>query len=73
MKKFISMAILAMAVVACHETKKPVTKVCSRPDSTALVKPVKKVLYVCPMDSEVVSDKPDSCFKCGMDLIKKED
>ena len=27
--------------------------------------------YVCPMDSDVVSDKPGKCTKCGMALVKK--
>lgn len=27
-------------------------------------------MYKCPMDPEVVSDKPGSCPKCGMDLVK---
>ncbi len=26
--------------------------------------------YICPMHSDVVSDKPGSCPKCGMDLIE---
>ena len=30
------------------------------------------VLYTCPMHSEVVSDKPGKCPKCGMDLVKKK-
>jgi membrane fusion protein, copper/silver efflux system len=30
------------------------------------------VMYTCPMDPEVVSDKPGSCPKCGMDLVKME-
>lgn len=30
------------------------------------------VVYTCPMHPEVVSDKPGSCPKCGMDLVKKE-
>ena len=29
-----------------------------------------KVNYVCPMHSEVVSEYPDTCSKCGMDLEK---
>lgn len=29
--------------------------------------------YTCPMHPEVVSDKPGTCPKCGMDLILKED
>jgi len=28
-------------------------------------------VYTCPMHSDVKSDKPGSCPKCGMDLIKK--
>ncbi len=27
--------------------------------------------YTCPMHPEVISDKPGSCPKCGMDLVKK--
>ncbi len=32
---------------------------------------VKKV-YSCPMDPEVVSNKPGKCPKCGMDLVEKK-
>lgn len=28
--------------------------------------------YQCEMDQDVISDKPGTCSKCGMDLIKKE-
>jgi len=30
------------------------------------------VVYTCPMHPEVISDKPGSCPKCGMFLVKKE-
>lgn len=28
-------------------------------------------LYVCPMDTDIQSNKPGTCPKCGMDLEKK--
>ncbi len=28
--------------------------------------------YVCPIHADVTSDKPDTCPKCGMELVKKE-
>jgi hypothetical protein len=31
-----------------------------------------KTVYTCPMHSEIKSDKPGKCTKCGMDLVKKE-
>lgn len=31
-----------------------------------------KYVYVCPMDGDVISDKPGKCPKCGMALMKKE-
>lgn len=31
----------------------------------------KKTVYVCPMDSDVVSAKPGKCPKCKMRLVKK--
>ncbi len=32
-----------------------------------------KEVYTCPMHSEVNSDKPGKCPKCGMDLVLKKD
>jgi len=38
--------------------------------SAQTVQPAAAVYY-CPMDPEIVSDKPAKCSKCGMDLIEK--
>jgi len=35
-------------------------------------KEVTEVQYTCPMHSEVVSDKPGNCPKCGMALVEKK-
>ena len=39
-------------------------------DTSQTVQPAAAVYY-CPMDPEIVSDKPGKCSKCGMDLIEK--
>jgi hypothetical protein len=31
-----------------------------------------KIIYTCPMHSEIISDKPGTCPKCGMELVKLE-
>lgn len=31
------------------------------------------VQYTCPMHPEVISDKPDKCPKCSMNLVEKND
>ena len=33
--------------------------------------PEAKDLYTCPMHPEIAQDKPGSCPKCGMKLVKK--
>ncbi|HBF35317.1 TPA: hypothetical protein DDW35_12220 [Candidatus Sumerlaeota bacterium] len=30
-----------------------------------------KMIYTCPMDPEIISDKPGDCPKCGMALVQK--
>ena len=40
-----------------------------RGHSTAGIE-VGSALYICPMHKEITSDSPDSCSKCGMDLVK---
>lgn len=39
---------------------------------TTLLKDSAKIIYTCPMHPEIKSDKPGTCPKCGMDLVKLE-
>ncbi len=32
-----------------------------------------KTLYTCPMDPDVITDKPGTCPKCGMTLVSAKD
>jgi len=44
---------------------KKTTKMKNKKNNTA-------INYTCPMHSEVTSDKPGKCPKCGMDLVEKK-
>jgi len=39
---------------------------------TTLTRDSTKIIYTCPMHSEIISDKPGTCPKCGMELVKRE-
>jgi hypothetical protein len=39
---------------------------------TVLVRDTEKIIYTCPMHTEIISDKPGTCPKCGMELVKVE-
>jgi membrane fusion protein, copper/silver efflux system len=41
----------------------------SKLDSKAPDKSILKRIYTCPMHPEIISDKPGSCPKCGMNLV----
>lgn len=85
MKKSIMFSIAALMLVfnACNNSS-PKNENPGSGDSskTAPVKPVQQfsldttamkageIFYQCSMDLEVISDKPGSCPKCGMDLDK---
>lgn len=59
--------LLLVGLTACHEQpagKAPST-VIKQNSST------KTIQYTCPMHPEVVTNKPGTCPKCGMDLVEK--
>jgi hypothetical protein len=39
---------------------------------TILIHDPSKIIYTCPMHSEIVSATPGTCPKCGMELVKTE-
>ena len=43
-------------------------------DTIIIIQDSAKIIFTCPMDREVISDKLGTCPKCGMELInaKKE-
>jgi len=46
-----------------------VTPKVETPAAAAVTKPAAKRRYYCPMHPEVITDGPDKCPKCGMDLV----
>ncbi len=66
-KFFINILFIALlGFNACSTNSKSGDK------STQTSTEVKKTVYRCPMDTDVVSDKPGTCSKCGMDLVKDD-
>jgi hypothetical protein len=53
-------ALMAIATVMTFTS-------CNKPAASATA----KLMYTCPMDTDVVQDHPGKCPKCGMDLVKK--
>lgn len=66
MKK-IFLPIIAIAIVATVSTS--CENATTKDSDNAVNSSSQK--YTCPMHPEVISDKPGSCPKCGMDLVKK--
>lgn len=65
MKKLtlIAIAIFALAFTACNSNTSDSTD--TNTEKTA------GLVYSCPMDPEVISDKPGKCPKCKMELVLK--
>ena len=63
-KVFISVMLLATALVSCNHTSSDSKSVNGTfaTDSTHL--------YACTMDPEIIGKKGEKCTKCGMDLTE---
>lgn len=73
MKKIITLSICSiMLLTACNSSNNANTQTVQPGtfDTTKLA--AGATFYQCPMDPQVVSDKPGSCSVCGMDLEKVE-
>lgn len=60
------MAVIPIFVTSCGSQPK------TGNEKNGTVTLQSNVYYTCPMHPEVRSDKPGTCPKCGMELVKKE-
>ena len=64
----VSLVFLSLSLIAFTScAKKTETSQIQNTSTTATA-----AVYTCPMHPEVVSDKPEKCSKCGMDLAAKD-
>lgn len=72
MKKIIIVLGVAFALIisACNNSSTNSGQQSNAVDTAKLK--TGETYYQCEMDPDVISDKPGSCSKCGMDLEKKE-
>ena len=73
MKTKIPVTVLALIIsgtMAFAQSKTKSDKEQSTLTKTEMQK--SSVYYTCPMHSDVVSDKPGKCTKCGMNLVEKK-
>lgn len=67
------LALMVLAGAGCRKQEQS-SKTPGTPADTTLKAPAVQTtgaVYYCPMDTDVVSDKPGKCSKCGMDLVLK--
>ena len=50
----------------------PPARTQSRTMTSPEAQPAAATVYTCPMHPDVMSDKPGTCPKCGMALVKKQ-
>lgn len=72
MKKLILLSTVAVAltIFACNNSPSGTNQQSNAVDTTKMK--TGDAYYQCEMHPEVTSDKPGTCYKCGMNLEKKE-
>jgi hypothetical protein len=78
-KAFVSIVAVALLSVLAGCTHKSDTDSMNmkndgsmKMDTTQPATQASSMIYTCTMHSDVVSDKPGKCPKCGMDLVAKK-
>ncbi|MDP2336576.1 MAG: heavy metal-binding domain-containing protein [Bacteroidota bacterium] len=64
--------ILIVATIIFCSFQNTFAQQTSEKQDTTLTVDFTKINYTCPMHSEIISDKPGTCPKCGMELVKLE-
>lgn len=74
--KTITLPILALGILlwtsCANEPEGSSEKNGKDSTATAASAPVAAAIYICPMDTDVVSNAAGKCPKCGMDLVEKK-
>jgi hypothetical protein len=74
MKKFRLMIMVSAMMVfaaACNNSNRSANPATGE-ESTNKSQTTENVKYTCPMHTDVVSDKPGECPKCGMTLVRMD-
>jgi hypothetical protein len=67
----VALAGITIGISGCTEKEAGQSQSQSDNQNTNQTAQPHPVQYTCPMDPDVVSDKPGKCPKCGMDLVEK--
>lgn len=66
----IKSVLLVVAIVVFCSFQNTFAQNTIEKQDTTLTSDSTKINYTCPMHSEIISDKPGTCPKCGMELVK---
>lgn len=66
-----SIFLIVATIIFCSFQNTFAQQTSEKQDTTLVVDSI-KIIYTCPMHSEIISDKPGNCPKCGMELVKLE-